>query len=111
MNAKLTAALAEIAHGLEALETALPISGPKARVDLAARVNAIKTRAEALSSVLKGSLWEIGGEEIKGENFLAVLRLVQSDRLDTSALREAHPQIVKKFTISATQQRVTFRPL
>lgn len=86
-------------------------------VDVAARVNALRARMEALDEAYKARLWEVkpaalvdGGEIIPGDTFTAVLTVFPFKRIDVVELRETHPRISQRFTIEETHHRVTFKP-
>jgi hypothetical protein len=83
-------------------------------VDIGARLNALRARAEALADLYKARLWEIApakqGGIIPGDTFAAVLQISPAPRIDVKALRETHPRIAARFTVDDGQPRVTFKP-
>ena len=81
------------------------------KVDVGARVNAIKKNADKLVELVKDDVKarRKGKEgEVKGELFVAKLDLVDTKRLDQKALKEERPEIHAEYNKDVTDERVTF---
>jgi hypothetical protein len=81
------------------------------KVDVGARVNAIAKSANALVELVKVDVKarRKGNEgEVKGEVFKAVLKLVDTTRLDQKGLKEERPEIHAAYNKDVTDERVTF---
>jgi hypothetical protein len=81
------------------------------KVDVGARVNAIKKNADKLVELVKVDVKarRKGKEgDVKGELFVAKLSLVDTKRLDQKLLKEECPEIHAEYNKDVTDERVTF---
>lgn len=64
---------------------------------------------EDLSNQIKSYMTKKQYEELVGKEHRATYKLVESSRIDSKALAEAHPRIAKKFTVDNSYMRLNFR--
>ena len=62
-----------------------------------------QTEAEALKDEIKALMGS--SEELRAGEYRITWKAVQTNRLDTAALKKAMPELVARFTVSSTSRR------
>lgn len=68
----------------------------------------IAANIEALKDVLKSYMQETGKDTLTGTEHKAIYKAVISSRIDTAALKKAHPDIVTAYAKITETKRFTF---
>lgn len=64
---------------------------------------------DGLKDQIKQYMQEAGVDTLAGDEHKATYKPVTSERLDTAALKKAHPEIAAAFTKTTTANRFTFK--
>jgi len=83
------------------------------KVDVGARVNAIKKNADKLVELVKDDVKaKRKGKEgaVNGEIFKSALTLVPTTRLDQKLLKEERPEVHAEYNREVVDTRITFEP-
>ena len=111
MNTLTKTDLEDMALILEDLQKRLPKLKRGERVDLAARLRTVASRATAIIDEVKGEIKEQrAGQEgyVNGEVFRARLQIVPTERLDQKLLKEDDPKVYARYLKASQDQRITF---
>lgn len=68
----------------------------------------VAANIEALKDVLKAYMQETGKDTLTGTEHKAIYKAVTSSRIDTAALKKAHPDIATAYTKTTETKRFTF---
>ena len=103
--------LADLTAILENFVSSLGSLSQVEKIDVAARLKpvakACKQLDDEVKELVKVKLKHKEGTVV-GVLFKAVLKLVDTKRLDQKALKEAEPELVEEYMKDATDERVTF---
>ena len=96
---------------LDVLRIAITGASDKELADVGGRLKGIVKASgdlrDGLGERIKNLLRNKEGELV-GDNFRAVLTIVLSERIDTTALRDKMPDIAARFTVEQKSARLTF---
>ena len=113
MRKELQTNLDVASKALDVLRVALTHASDKELADIGGRLKGIAKASgdlrDGLGERVKKLLRNKEGE-IVGDNFRAILTIVLSERIDTTALREKMPDIAARFTVEQKSTRLTFDP-
>lgn len=111
MNQTVKADLTDMTSCLESLIKMIPKLTRAEKIDVGARINAVKNVAEKLDKSIKEDIenWRKGqAGEVKGELFKAVLTYNDVTRLNQGKLKEDQPEIHADFCDTAPERRIVY---
>lgn len=78
-----------------------------AKIKLLREYQRMAEDAQAEAEALKDEIKDLMGssEELRAGEYRITWKAVQSNRLDTAALKKAMPELVARFTVSSTSRR------
>lgn len=111
MKSQVQVDLKDMAEAMESLQ--IMFSGlPQAlKVDVAAWLHPLIKKAELIDKMVKEEVKAALKDEpgtVNGQMFKAVVKHVQTSRLDQKGLKEAYPKVHAKFYNQIDEPRVTF---
>jgi predicted phage-related endonuclease len=103
--------LADLAEAMESVQTIFSELPQAVKVDVAAQLHPLIKKAELIDKMVKeevkASLKDEPGT-VNGQMFKAVVKHVETSRLDQKGLKETYPKIHAKFYNKVEEARVTF---
>ena len=113
MNTSLKRDINDAVDCLESMLAKLEKLNREDKVDLCARVIALQKTADKIEKSIKADIkaWRKGKPgNVLGETFKAVLSLVETTRLNGSALKEAEPKVWERYAETSDVERISFEP-
>ena len=111
MKSQVKTDLNDLAEAMESLQTMFNGLPQALKVDVAARLHPLIKAAELIDKMVKEEVKTSLKNEpgiINGQMFKAVVKHVETSRLDQKGLKEAYPKIHAKFYNKVEEARVTF---
>lgn len=111
MNQTVKTDLNDMTSCLESLVRMMPKLSRAEKIDVGARINAVKNAAEKLDKSIKEEIEEWRRRkagEVKGELFKAILAYYPVTRLNQGKLKEAEPEIHTAYCDTADERRITY---
>lgn len=112
MNQTAKTDLNDMTDCLESLIKLLPKLSKADKIDIGARISAVKRSAEKIDESIKGEIKEWKKQKegvVKGELFEAVLSYNDITRLNQTRLKEEAPDLHKKYSDTKPEARITYR--
>lgn len=75
--------------------------------ELQTMIAELEAEAEAIKDAIKSKMLDDGTEELSGNGWKATWHTVTSSRLDSKALKAAHPDLVAQFSKTSSTTRFT----
>lgn len=73
--------------------------------EIQTEIERLEAEAEAIKDLIKQTMIDRGEETLSGNGWKASWKIVESNRLDTKALKTVLPDIAAKFTVTARTSR------
>lgn len=111
MNQTVKTDLNDMTSCLESLAKMMSKLTRAEKIDVGARINAVKNAAEKLDKSIKEDIesWRRGqAGEVKGEMFKAILTYNPVTRLNQGKLKESKPEIHAAFCETADERRIVY---
>lgn len=83
----------------------------KSYFELQAEIEALQAEQEAIKDLLKSRMVETEQEEISGHGWRATWHNTVTSRIDSKALKAAHPDIFAEFSKTSNSTRFTLNPV
>ncbi len=75
--------------------------------EIQSEIERLEAEAEVIKDTIKQAMIDRGEEVISGTGWKASWKVIESNRLDSKALKQALPDIAAKFTVSTRISRFT----
>ena len=111
MKSQVQVDLGDMASAMESLQTMFSGLPQALKVDVAARLHPLVKAAELIDKMVKEEVKTALKDEpgtVNGQMFKAVVKHVQTSRLDQKGLKETYPKIHAKFYNKVEEARVSF---
>jgi len=111
MKSQVQVDLGDIVSAMESLQIMFSGLPQEVKVDVAARLHPVLKAAELIDKMVKEEVKTALKDEpgiVNGQMFKAVVKHVQTSRLDQKGLKEIYPKIHAKFYNKVDEPRVTF---
>jgi predicted phage-related endonuclease len=111
MNTQVHIDLHDLASAMESLQTMFSGLPQAIKVDVAARLHPLVKAAELIDKMVKEEVKTALKDEpgiVNGQMFKAVVKHIETSRLDQKGLKETYPKIHAKFYNKVEEARVTF---
>lgn len=111
MKKSVEQALIEASDALEFLVENTPTLSMEEKVDVAARLKAVRSNCESVDDAVKDDIKKRRrGKEgtVLGEIFKAVMQVIPTEKFMSKSLKEADPKTYAKYVLTDDVQRITF---
>ncbi len=75
--------------------------------EIQSEIERLEAEAEAIKDAIKSEMVDRGQETLSGNGWKASWKIIESNRLDSKALKQALPDIAARFTVTTRTSRFT----